>query len=176
MSSHAASQPSAESDVPAVLGPVVDQLQGREEHCNAPAGRVAPQDVPDVLGTLKNESGLDHLACVTAQQYPDRYETIYHLRDYDDPTREASIVVPVASGEPQSTSAAGVFRTADWHEREAYDLVGITYDDHPDLRRILLPKTWQGHPLSLDYDQDQSQIVPLREQDGSLHDQVAQEG
>ncbi|MEA1931553.1 MAG: NADH-quinone oxidoreductase subunit D [Euryarchaeota archaeon] len=176
MSSHAASQELAKSDVPAVLGPVVDRLQGREQHRNAPAGRIAPQDVPDVLGTLKNESGLDHLACVTAQQYPDRYETIYHLRDYDDPTREASIVVPTPSGEPQSSSAAGVFRTADWHEREAYDLVGITYDDHPDLRRILLPETWQGHPLSLAYDDDQPQIVPLREQDGHLHDRVAQEG
>ena len=176
MSSHAASQSSVESDVAAVLGPVVDQLQGREEHCNAPAGRVAPHDVPAVLDTLKTEAGLDHLACVTAQQYPDRYETIYHLRDYDDPTREASIVVPTPSGEPRSTSAAGVFRTADWHEREAYDLVGIEYDDHPDLRRILLPETWQGHPLSLEYDDDQPQIVPLREQDGQLHDQIDQAG
>ena len=176
MSSHAASQSSVESDVAAVLGPVVDQLQGREEHCNAPAGRVAPHDVPAVLDRLKTEAGLDHLACVTAQQYPDRYETIYHLRDYDDPTREASIVVPTPSGEPRSTSAAGVFRTADWHEREAYDLVGIEYDDHPDLRRILLPETWQGHPLSLEYDDDQPQIVPLREQDGQLHDQIDQAG
>jgi NADH-quinone oxidoreductase subunit C/D len=137
---------------------------------------VARQDVPDVLSTLKTEAGLDYLACVTAQQYPDHYETIYHLRDYDDPTREASIVVPTPSGEPRSTSAAGVFRTADWHEREAYDLVGIEYDDHPDLRRILLTETWQGHPLSLEYDDDQPQIVPLREQDGSLHDRVAQGG
>jgi len=176
MSSHAASQSVAESDVPAVLGPVVDRLQGREQHRNAPAGRVAPQDVPEVLSTLKTEAGLDHLACVTAQQYPDRYETIYHLRDYDDPTQEASIVVPTPSGEPRSTSAAEVFETAAWHEREAYDLVGIEYDDHPDLRRILLPETWQGHPLSLDYNDDQSQIVPLREQDGSLHDRVAQAG
>ncbi|SFH67568.1 NADH-quinone oxidoreductase subunit C/D, partial [Halorubrum aquaticum] len=53
--------------------------------------------------------------------------------------------------------------TADWHEREAYDLIGIEYDDHPDLRRILLPETWQGHPLSLDYDEDRPQIVTLSE-------------
>src|SRR6056297_455247 len=101
MSSYAASQQLATSDVPAVLRPVVDRLQGREKHHNAPAGRVAPHDVPEVLSTLETEAGLDHLACVTAQQYPDRYETIYHLRDYDDPTREASIVVPTPSGEPR---------------------------------------------------------------------------
>jgi NADH-quinone oxidoreductase subunit C/D len=63
-----------------------------------------------------------------------------------------------------------VFRTADWHEREAYDLVGIEYDDHPDLRRILLPETWQGHPLSMDYDQDRPQVVPLREHANPLHE------
>jgi NADH-quinone oxidoreductase subunit C/D len=56
-----------------------------------------------------------------------------------------------------------VFDTADWHEREAYDLVGIQYEGHPDPRRILLPDTWQGHPLSMDYDQDRPQIVTLKE-------------
>ncbi len=58
-----------------------------------------------------------------------------------------------------------VFETANWHEREAYDLVGIEYEGHPDLRRILLPETWQGHPLSLEYDRETPQIVTLSEHD-----------
>ncbi|WP_253738231.1 NADH-quinone oxidoreductase subunit D [Halohasta salina] len=175
MSTEAVSDVPAESDRSGILAPVTASLIGRETHRNAPAGRIKPQDVPDVLRTLKTESGLDHLSCVTAQQYPDRYETMYHLRSYDDPTQEASIVVPTSSEEPRSTSGTTAFQTAAWHEREAFDLVGIEYDDHPDLRRILLPETWQGHPLSLDYDQDQPQIVPLREQDGSAH-AIASEG
>ena len=147
-----------------------DRVLDREEHVNAPGFVVRPDEVQDVLFTLRDEAGYDHLSCVTAQEYEDRYESIYHLKKYDDPTDEVSVVVPTPSDAPVSQTAEPVYRTADWHEREAYDLVGIEYDDHPDLRRILLPETWQGHPLSRDFDQDRPQIVshvenanPLRE-------------
>jgi NADH-quinone oxidoreductase subunit C/D len=110
---------------------------------------------------------------VTSQEYEDRYESIYHLTSYDDRTREVSVVVPTSKDAPKSQSAEPVFRTADWHEREAYDLVGIEYEGHPDLRRILLPETWQGHPLSLDYDQDRPQIVTLKEHANPLQEDHA---
>jgi len=74
-----------------------------------------------------------------------------------------SIVVPSRKEDPRNQSATSVFSTAGWHEREAYDLVGIDYEGHPDLRRILLPETWQGPPLSLDYDRQQPQVVTLAE-------------
>jgi NADH-quinone oxidoreductase subunit C/D len=134
-----------------------------EEHVNAPGFVIRPDDVQATLEILHDEAGYDHLSSVTAQQYTDRYESIYHLKRYDDPTDEVSVVVPTSRDDPTSESAEPVFRTADWHEREAYDLVGIEYEDHPDLRRILLPETWQGHPLRDDYDQDRPQIVTLRE-------------
>ncbi|WP_435062711.1 NADH-quinone oxidoreductase subunit D [Halobaculum sp. EA56] len=147
-----------------------DRVIGREEHLNAPGYVIRPDAVQDTLSTLKEEAGYDHLSCVTAQEYEDRYESIYHLKKYDDPTQEVSVVVPTDRENPVSESAEPVFRTADWHEREAYDLVGIEYDDHPDLRRILLPETWQGHPLAADYDQDRPQVVPLREHANPLHE------
>ena len=131
----------------------------RDDHLNAPAFVVRPDEVAAALSTLRDEAGFDHCACVTAQEYADRYETIYHLRRYDDPTDEVSVVVPAPKADPTSESATPVYETAAWHEREAYDLVGIEYADHPDLRRILLPETWQGHPLSLDYDQHRPQVV-----------------
>jgi len=134
-----------------------------EQHLNAPALVVRADRVQDALRALRDEVGLDHLACVTGQAYGDRYESIYHLRSYDDPTRECSVVVPVPASDPRSESGAPVFAGADWHEREVYDLVGIEYDDHPDLRRILLPDTWQGHPLGPDWDGEQPQVVTLRE-------------
>ncbi|WP_251343365.1 NADH-quinone oxidoreductase subunit D [Haloplanus halophilus] len=136
---------------------------GRDDHLNAPAFVVRPDEVQATLLRLRDEAGFDHCSCVTAQEYEDRYESIYHLRKYDDPTDEVSVVVPTPTDDPVSESAEPVYRTADWHEREAYDLVGIEYEDHPDLRRILLPETWQGHPLGRDYDQDRPQVVPLRE-------------
>ena len=140
-----------------------ERVLDREEHINAEGFVVRPDEVEDTLSTLKQEAGFDHLSCVTAQDYQDRYESIYHLKKYDDPTQELSVVVPTTRDDPTSESAAGVFDTADWQEREAFDLVGVDYEGHPDPRRILLPETWQGHPLSQDYNQDKPQIVPLRE-------------
>jgi NADH-quinone oxidoreductase subunit C/D len=148
----------------------IDGVVGFERHENAPGLVIRPDAVTDVLETLRADHDFDHLSCVTAQEYPDRYESIYHLKSYDDPTREVSVVVPTDSYDPRSESAESVFRTADWHEREAYDLLGIQYDHHPDLRRILLPETWQGHPLSRDYDQNGPQVVPLQEHANPLAD------
>jgi len=147
-------------DLEGLLG---EAVLARDDHLNAPGVVIRPDEVRGVLATLRDEAGFDHCSCVTAQEYPDRFETIYHLKSYDDPTREVSVVVPTPIDEPVSESAAPVFRTADWHEREAFDLVGIEYDGHPDLRRILLPETWQGHPLSLSADREKSQIVTLSE-------------
>jgi len=147
-----------------------DAVVEYEEHVNAPAVVVQADAVQEVLSTLKAEAGYDHCACVTAQEYGDRFEAIYHLKTYDDPTDEVSVVVPSPKDNPGNESAAPVYETAEWHEREAYDLLGLTFDDHPDLRRILLPETWQGHPLTEDYDQDQPQIVTYREHERILED------
>src|SRR6056297_3530357 len=145
-------------EIEALLG---DLVVDRDDHLNAPGFVIRPDTVQETLRTLKEQAGYDHLSVVSAQEYENRYESIYHLKKYDDPTQEVSIVVPADKDHPVSESAEPVFRTADWHEREAYDLIGIEYDGHPDLRRILLPETWQGHPLSMDYDKDRPQIATL---------------
>jgi NADH-quinone oxidoreductase subunit C/D len=147
-----------------------DAVVDRDSHGNAPAVVIRADRVRAVLATLRSEAGLDHCSCVTAQEYEDRFETVYHLTSYDDRTRELSVVVPTSKRDPVSESATPVYRTADWHEREAYDLVGIEYDGHPDLRRILLPETWQGHPLSMDYNQHKPQIVTLSEHANPLQE------
>jgi NADH-quinone oxidoreductase subunit C/D len=157
-------------DYDAIEGLLGDHVLGRETHKNAEAFVVRPDEVQDALFALRDEAGFDHLSMLTAQEYEDRYESIYHLRKYDEPTQEVGVVVPTARDDPVSQTAEPVYRTADWHEREAYDLVGIGYEGHPDLRRILLPETWQGHPLGLDYDQDRPQIVTLAEHKNPIAD------
>ena len=157
--------PTAGDEIAELLG---DLVVDREEHVNAPGFVIRPDAVQETLTRLRDEAGFDHLSCVTAEEREDRYESIYHLTSFDDRQREVSVVVPAPKDNPVSESAEPVFRTADWHEREAYDLVGIEYDDHPDLRRILLPDTWQGHPLSENYDQDRPQIVTLSEWENPL--------
>jgi NADH-quinone oxidoreductase subunit C/D len=157
----------SEDELEALLGELVVD---RDDHMNAPGFVIRPDTVQETLTRLKEEAGFDHLSLVTAEEHQDRFESIYHLRKFDDPTQEVSVVVPTDAEHPVSESAEPVFRTADWHEREAYDLVGVQYDDHPDLRRILLPETWQGHPLGLDYDQNRPQIATLREHANPLQE------
>ena len=154
-------------ELEALLG---DLVVDRDDHLNAPGFVIRPDTVQETLSILKEQAGYDHLSVVTAQEYENRYESIYHLKKFDDPTQEVSVVVPADTDGPVSESAEPVFRTADWHEREAYDLMGIEYDDHPDLRRILLPETWQGHPLSMDYDRDRPQIATLPEHANPLQE------
>ena len=155
--------PEGELDYDALADLLDEYILDREEHVHAEGFVIRADEVETALSTLKEQAGFDLLSCVTAQEYQDRYESIYHLKKYDKPTQELSLIVPTPSDDPRSQSGAAVFDTANWHEREAYDLVGIEYDDHPDLRRILLPETWQGHPLSLDYNQKKPQIVALSE-------------
>ncbi|GAA0300286.1 NADH-quinone oxidoreductase subunit D [Halarchaeum salinum] len=162
--------PAGAVDYDAIEALLGDAVVRRESHLNAEAFVIRADRVQDALSTLKTEAGFDHLSNVSAQEYHDRFESIYHLKKYDDPTQEVSIVVPTLRDDPVSQSAEPVFRTADWHEREAYDLVGIDYDEHPDLRRILLPETWQGHPLGRDYNQDKPQIVSFEENVNPLAD------
>ena len=168
--------PEGELDYDELADLLGDAVLAREEHAHAEGFVVRADEVESVLSTLKQQAGFDLLSCVTAQEYQDRYESIYHLKKYDDPTQELSIVVPTPRDAPKSQSGAGVYETANWHEREAYDLVGIDYENHPDLRRILLPETWQGHPLSRDYNQKKPQIVPLRENPNPMQERTRESG
>lgn len=95
----------------------------------------------------------DSLSCLTAlDNGPEKgiMEVIYILYSipYD---LHLMLKVTLDRQNPEIDSVVSVWRTADWHEREAFDLVGIRFRNHPDLRRILLPHDWQGHPLQKDY-------------------------
>ncbi len=79
-----------------------------------------------------------------------RFEVNYHLfstRHY----HRIRLKVLLNEDDPHVQSVTGVWRTANWHERETFDLFGVVFDGHPDLRRILLPEDWQGHALRKDF-------------------------
>jgi len=79
-----------------------------------------------------------------------RFELNYHLVSLERRAR-LRLKVRVASGDPRVESVTSVWPTANWHEREVFDLFGVRFEGHPDLRRILMPENWEGHPLRKDY-------------------------
>lgn len=95
---------------------------------------------------------MDWLACISAVDYlaEGRFCAAYDLYSTQHRHRLA-VKVFVPRDRAVIPSVADLWPAADWHEREAYDLMGIRFEGHPDLRRILLPEDWQGHPLRKDY-------------------------
>ena len=89
------------------------------------------------------------MASVSATDWPahdPRFWMAYELASWEHIHR-LRVKVGVPEGDDRVPSVAPMFPTADWHERETYDMFGITFDGHPDLRRILMPDDWVGHPL-----------------------------
>ncbi len=128
----------------------------REVACHA--GQVTvlvpPERIVEVLRFLHDDerTRFDLLADLTAADWPKRpkrFEIVYHL--YSIP-RNHRLRLKVQVGEGEGVpSATRVYHAADWHEREVFDLFGVPFEGHPDLRRILLPDEWQGHPLRKEY-------------------------
>lgn len=99
----------------------------------------------------------DSLACLTGidnGEEENTMEVVYTLYSipYDF---QIMISVTLDRSNPEVDSVTDIWRGANWHEREAYDLLGIKFNNHPDLRRILLPDDWEGHPLRKDYQEQE---------------------
>ena len=87
---------------------------------------------------------------VLPQLKPKRFSLSYHLLAMEQPARRVRLQCWLDEGDPVQ-SVVGVWPTADWHEREQFDLMGVVFDGHPNLERLLMPEDWEGHPLRKDY-------------------------
>lgn len=107
------------------------------------------------LEFLANEPGLrfTFLSDITAvDKFPiePRFELNYHLLSLERRER-IRVKVRVSGQDPVVPSITAIWPAANWHEREAFDLMGVRFEGHPDLTRILMPDDWEGHPLRKDY-------------------------
>ena len=107
----------------------------------------------EILLRLRDDEAFDYCVDITAVHYPKReaqFDIVYVL--YSFPHNERiRVKAQIKEGESLRT-AVGIWETANWLEREVYDMFGVQYEGHPDLKRILLPEDWVGHPLRKDYD------------------------
>jgi NADH-quinone oxidoreductase subunit C len=132
-----------------------DAIVEAKEFLNQLSVRVEPSRIVDVCEALKNDSEtpFDYLCDLTCIHYPERedapFEVVYNLYST---SKNERVFLKTAIGENESAfSVTGVWPSANWLEREVFDLFGVRFMNHPDLRRILLPPDWEGHPFRKDY-------------------------
>ena len=136
----------------AILGRFTEGVEPAGEVSGAPVFFVCPEKIVEICRFLKSEPGLEfnYLASLTAVDYPHGFEVVYHLYSI---SKKAYVTLKVKSGKdaPCVPSVTSVWLAADWQEREVYDMFGINFSGHPDMRRILMDQDWQGYPLRKDY-------------------------
>ncbi|HZJ85064.1 MAG TPA: NADH-quinone oxidoreductase subunit C [Syntrophomonadaceae bacterium] len=96
------------------------------------------------------KDGFNYLANLTAVDYEDRFEVVYHIHSVPE-NRKIAVKTIIDYGNPEVSTVIDIWRTADWQEREVYDLLGIKFAGHPNLIRILLPYDYEAHPLRKDF-------------------------
>ncbi len=115
---------------------------------------VMPDQIVDVCRSLRDEFSFDMLSGQTAVDYwPEqepRFHLIYQLYSLAENLR-LRLRVPLNGNAPSLSTIEEIYPNANWHEREVFDMFGINFEGHSDLRRILMPYDWEGHPLRKDY-------------------------
>jgi NADH-quinone oxidoreductase subunit C len=114
---------------------------------------IASPKIVSVCGFLKYDQSFVRLSTVTGvDRYPaePRFEVVYHLHSIDRNQR-LRLKCRLPGSDPVIESVTSVWRSANWYERETFDLFGIHFINHPNLRRIMMPEGWDGHPLRKDY-------------------------
>ena len=128
-------------------------LESKIEGVLEPYIKVSASSVKEIATALRQdpEFQFDYLMCLSGvDNGKNILSVVYHLSSMQH-RHKITVKVEVPVDKPEVPSVSSIWPTANWHEREAYDLIGIKFTGHPDLRRMLLPEDWDGHPLRKDY-------------------------
>ncbi|MBT4504805.1 MAG: NADH-quinone oxidoreductase subunit C [Gemmatimonadetes bacterium] len=129
-----------------------EAIPALDESGKDPCIPIEPSRIPEVCRFVRDTEGLefDYLSSLTAVDTGDALGVVYHL--YSIRHKHTLVLkVSVPREKPEVPTVEGVWPAANWMEREAWDLMGIIFEGHPDLRRLLLPEDWEGHPLRKDF-------------------------
>lgn len=163
------------------FGEVARLLPQEHGAVDMPTYEVPAQRVPDVLAFLKAQAPtrfkrLEDLTAIDESArrpwpgidgHPD-FNLIYTLTSLDDASR-LRIKAPLRGSEPEAPSVTGLWPSANWYEREVFDLFGVRFAGHPDLRRIIMPDDWPGHPLRKDQPHRATEMAPYTPLDARRH-------
>lgn len=127
-----------------------DAIQSSYLAVTTPTFVVDPAHLIPICQFVRDELGFRLPVLCSAIDQRDRFEVVWHVYHLDT-CETLAIKVVLPHDDPRVASTTSVWKGMDWHEREAFDLMGILFEGHPDLRRILLPDDWEGHPLRKDY-------------------------
>jgi NADH dehydrogenase I D subunit len=162
------------------------ELQNRFAEAVQPAPRtsdmltlqVAPNRVKEVLRYLNAEAtpryqrlddltAIDESARRRPESYPD-FTLVYHLLSFD-PAARLRVKVPLSGQNPVAESVTDIWPSANWYEREVFDLLGVRFEGHPNLRRLIMPHDWEGHPLRKNYPGRATEMPPYSQADARQH-------
>jgi NADH dehydrogenase I D subunit len=137
--------------------------------CDMPTFQVIPSRVKDVLRFLNSKAtprfqrledltAIDESARRKRESYPD-YTLVYHLLAFD-PAARLRLKVPLSGSDPAAETVTDIWLSANWYEREAFDLLGVRFEGHPNLQRLIMPADWEGHPLRKNYPGRATEMSP----------------
>lgn len=141
------------------LEPIVQAMQARfgatlEEFRGEVHVFIKPEQIVEALTLLRDSHQFELMSALTCVDYwpqtTPRFHVIYQMSSLAN-NATVQIRVPVNADQPKVPTAAFVYETANWREREVADMFGVEFEGHPDPRRILMPPDWDGHPLRKDY-------------------------
>ena len=138
-----------------IIEKLVKQFDGQTvEFAGETTVMIAPENIGAAAKMIHDELGFDLLSALTAVDYwpqeAPRFHLIYRFTSIAN-RQTLGVRVPVPALSPVVPTVENIYHNANWHEREVYDMFGISFAGHSDLRRILMPADWEGHPLRKDY-------------------------
>ena len=147
---------------------VADAIREETKLFDKPMWIVGGERLREVCAAARDD-GFVHLACITAVDRIDDgvIDVVYNLYSYET-LEHLALKVRAPRDDARVPSVTGVWSAADFLEREQYDLVGVVFEGHPNLRRVLLPDPWQGHPLRKDYDMATEQYISKGPEGGDV--------
>jgi NADH-quinone oxidoreductase subunit C len=115
---------------------------------------LSPESFQPAVRALRDEFGFNHLVDITAVDYwpaeTPRFHVVYQIRNTSEHL-SVTLRVPLVGNFPSVPTAEVVYPGANWYEREVFDMFGIKFEGHSDMRRVIMPHDWVGHPLRKDY-------------------------